>query len=274
MASTPGKTKHFQTIHLDPLPIILCDCPGLVFPSFATTKADMVTNGILPIDQMREPTGPSELVAQRIPKRVLEKVYGIRIKTRDLEGHIIDRQPTAEELLKAFAVARGFTKSSQGNPDEHRAARHILKDYVNGKLLFAFPPPELDAADFNAPTFSKFMASKERVSMFSSKILGRDALDAEKNAAGAGIRDVDDNIQVKLEASSEFHLVEEAADIAVGVKGKSGDFNGRAQVFPHQSMLDSKGFVKVAAISEKGEKKHKKGKKNVKKRTQWTKEDD
>jgi large subunit GTPase 1 len=30
-----------------------------------------------------------------------------------------------------IAVARGFTKSSQGNPDESRAARYILKDYVN-----------------------------------------------------------------------------------------------------------------------------------------------
>ena len=27
--------------------------------------------------------------------------------------------------------ARGFTKSGHGNPDESRAARYILKDYVN-----------------------------------------------------------------------------------------------------------------------------------------------
>jgi large subunit GTPase 1 len=33
-----------------------------------------------------------------------------------------------------FSVARGFTKSSQGNPDESRAARYILKDYVNVSL--------------------------------------------------------------------------------------------------------------------------------------------
>ena len=30
---TPGHTKHFQTIHLTPT-VRLCDCPGLVFPSF------------------------------------------------------------------------------------------------------------------------------------------------------------------------------------------------------------------------------------------------
>lgn len=50
-----------------------------------------------------------------------------------------------------YLVARGYTKSSQGNPDEARAARVILKDYVNGKLLYVSPPPglKIDADAFN-----------------------------------------------------------------------------------------------------------------------------
>ena len=100
VGSTPGKTKHFQTIHLGDS--ILCDCPGLVFPSFATTKADMVCNGILPIDQLREILGPSGLVAQRIPKSILEAVYGIEIKLGE-DAEETDRAPTAEEMLVAFA---------------------------------------------------------------------------------------------------------------------------------------------------------------------------
>lgn len=51
VSATPGKTKHFQTLFLDK-DILLCDCPGLVMPSFVLTKADMVLNGILPIDQV------------------------------------------------------------------------------------------------------------------------------------------------------------------------------------------------------------------------------
>lgn len=51
VSATPGKTKHFQTLFLDHT-LLLCDCPGLVMPSFCTTKADMVLNGILPIDQV------------------------------------------------------------------------------------------------------------------------------------------------------------------------------------------------------------------------------
>ncbi|KAJ2996884.1 hypothetical protein HDV02_006059 [Globomyces sp. JEL0801] len=143
-----GKTKHFQTIHLSDS-IVLCDCPGLVFPSFATTKADMVVNGVLPIDQLREHIGPIGLLCQRIPKYYLEAIYGINIKTRNSEGQIIYRAPTAEEFLSAYAIARGYTKSSQGNPDEARAARYILKDYVNGKLLYIHPPPGYDRTDFN-----------------------------------------------------------------------------------------------------------------------------
>lgn len=156
VSSTPGKTKHFQTIHLSPS-VILCDCPGLVFPNFATTKAELVCNGILPIDQLREFTGPAGLVARRIPQSFLEAVYGIKIAIRAHEegGTGI---PTAEELLRAYAKARGFTKTGVGEPDESRAARLILKDYVNGKLLYCAPPPAdlpIDPTEFNRELYTE-----------------------------------------------------------------------------------------------------------------------
>ncbi|OBZ79926.1 Large subunit GTPase 1 [Grifola frondosa] len=150
VSSTPGKTKHFQTIHLSSS-LVLCDCPGLVFPQFATTKAALVCDGVLPIDQMREHTGPTALVVKRIPKHVLEAIYGLSIKAAGAdEGG--DGQITASDFLVAYAIARGFMRSGQGNPDEARAARYILKDYVNGKVLFCHPPPDIDEDDFNAET--------------------------------------------------------------------------------------------------------------------------
>ncbi|RDA87516.1 hypothetical protein CP532_1602 [Ophiocordyceps camponoti-leonardi (nom. inval.)] len=154
VSSTPGKTKHFQTIHLSDR-VILCDCPGLVFPNFAFTKADLVCNGVLPIDQMREHTGPVALVTQRIPQRLLEALYGIRIKTLPLEegGNGV---PTAEELLRAYATARGFCTQGLGQPDESRAARRILKDYVNGKLLFVQPPPSSISSEDEEPSPTTF----------------------------------------------------------------------------------------------------------------------
>lgn len=148
VGATPGKTKHFQTLWLDKS-TCLCDCPGLVFPNFAFTKAELVVNGILPIDQMRECHGPSKLVAERIPRNVLERMYGIQIPLPN-EDEDPNRPPTASELLSAYAVMRGFMRSGQGNPDESRAARYILKDFVNGKLIYCYPPPSIDAKDFNA----------------------------------------------------------------------------------------------------------------------------
>ena len=164
VSSTPGKTKHFQTIHLSS-EVILCDCPGLVFPNFATTKAELVCNGILPIDQLREFTGPAGLVARRIPQSYLEALYGIKVHIRPIEegGTGI---PTAEEILVAYAIARGFAKTGQGQPDESRAARYILKDYVSGKLLFCHPPPTdtpLDAYQFNRELYDmKHLPQKRR----------------------------------------------------------------------------------------------------------------
>ncbi|KAJ2402923.1 hypothetical protein GGI23_000347 [Coemansia sp. RSA 2559] len=151
VGSMPGKTKHFQTIHLTK-DVVLCDCPGLVFPTFATTQADMVCNGVLPIDQLREFTGPSGLVARRIPKWVIEALYGIEIRIRPREegGSGV---PTAEELLTSYAAARGMFKGGEGNPDESRAARVLLKDYVNGKLVFCCPPPNWTGG--SGPDFNK-----------------------------------------------------------------------------------------------------------------------
>jgi large subunit GTPase 1 len=99
VSSTPGKTKHFQTINLSDQ-IILCDCPGLVFPQFATTKADLVCDGVLPIDQLREYTGPTTLVVRRIPKEVLEGTYGLNIQNSGDSG---DGPISAGDLLISYA---------------------------------------------------------------------------------------------------------------------------------------------------------------------------
>lgn len=101
VSSTPGKTKHFQTIRLSQ-DVLLCDCPGLVFPQFASTKADLVCDGVLPIDQLREFTGPVELVTRRIPQEVLEGMYGLRINTLP-EADGGSGTYTASEFLSSFA---------------------------------------------------------------------------------------------------------------------------------------------------------------------------
>nr|XP_018895707.1 PREDICTED: large subunit GTPase 1 homolog [Bemisia tabaci] len=146
VSATPGKTKHFQTLFLDSN-LLLCDCPGLVTPSFVFTKADMIINGILPIDQMRDHVPPVNLVCTLIPREALEQHYGIMIP-RPEEGEDPDRPPFSEELLNAYAYNRGFM-TSNGQPDNPRSSRYVLKDFVNGRLLYCTAPPGWDQSKYH-----------------------------------------------------------------------------------------------------------------------------
>lgn len=155
VSETPGKTKHYQTLYLDD-ELLLCDCPGLVFPSFVSTRGELILNGILPIDQMRDYNEPSNIMATHIPRNVIEMYYGIQIvKPKDYEDQ--NRIPTSEELCSAYAINRGY-RNHKSMPDVSRAARLILKDYVNGKLLYCYPPVGVDSESFQD---HKYEQSKE-----------------------------------------------------------------------------------------------------------------
>ncbi|XP_043918736.1 large subunit GTPase 1 homolog [Protopterus annectens] len=145
VSATPGHTKHFQTLYVEP-GFCLCDCPGLVMPSFVSTKAEMICNGILPIDQIRDHVPAVSLVCHNIPRFILESKYGITITSLRKDDHP-DWCPTAEELLSAYGCMRGFM-TAHGQPDQPRSARYILKDYVSGKLLYCHPPPAVNPKDF------------------------------------------------------------------------------------------------------------------------------
>ncbi|KAI6153741.1 hypothetical protein BKA82DRAFT_997363 [Pisolithus tinctorius] len=270
VSSTPGKTKHFQTIHLSST-IVLCDCPGLVFPQFATTKAALVCDGVLPIDQMREYTGPVALVVKRIPKEVLEATYGLSIKLR-LEEEGGDGKITAEDLLIVYAIARGFMRSGQGNPDEARAARYILKDYVSGKLLFCHPPPGVSENAFNTHTHElaqKRMAGKKRAPL--TRVgKGADTFIPPSLPTAPG-SDVSTNLGSSLKSLSldrEFFAEDDLMRSRPFVQGagKHGQPFTRNRMYPHQNMVGDDGRllppgargVGTGAREINGKKNHKK----------------
>ena len=141
VASTPGKTKHFQTILLSDS-LTLCDCPGLVFPTFMSSKAEMVCHGILPIDQMRDYIGPTSLLVSRVYPEVLEETYFLKLPRSSISGRILPLN--AHSLLQTYSRKHGYFGSHHAGPDEPRGARYILKDYVNGKILYNVPPPGMD----------------------------------------------------------------------------------------------------------------------------------
>lgn len=149
VAAQPGKTKHFQTLLLPDRPdMMLCDCPGLVFPSFVSSTADMIAAGVYPIAQMRDHWPVVTLICKRVPRDVLNAHYGINIpepsehdlREKGLTGMALP-PPTAEELLGTYCVARSMLAAASGVPDYQRASRIVVKDYSVGKLLYCHSPP-------------------------------------------------------------------------------------------------------------------------------------
>jgi len=160
VTSQPGKTKHFQTIKLTPL-VTLCDCPGLVFPTFLNSKAEMVCNGVLSIDQCTDYVSPIALICQRIPHSILCSRYAVSFTTDEeaaaarlsMEAQPLDtltESNEAQRFLSAVAKVRGFMTQAHGSPDQSRVARIVVKDYLKGTLFYAMPPPGVSPAEFSA----------------------------------------------------------------------------------------------------------------------------
>ena len=145
VASMPGRTKHYQTLFLPEEPnlnigeksICLVDCPGLIFPSFTTSKADMLVNGIYPIDTLSDIYNPIHIIINRIPSKVLCNFYKINLP--DIYS--------AKQFLQVIAKKRGFT-TGNGLPEEAKTAKLVLKDYVSGKLLYCYLRPDYTEEKF------------------------------------------------------------------------------------------------------------------------------
>lgn len=102
----------------------------------ASTKSELVLNGILPIDQMKDYISPVEMLLCYISIPQIECLYGFKVDKKAEE-----KASRAHNVLSALAASRGFRTSVYGNPDVARAARIILKDYVNARLLYCHEPP-------------------------------------------------------------------------------------------------------------------------------------
>jgi hypothetical protein len=173
--------------------------------------------------------------------------------------------------------------------------------------LYAFPPPDLDEQDYNMPTFARFLASPTRASMISSKILAQADLLAEMEAIQV-LRRPDQSTSTQKNNENRPSWTEKPQkQVLAHTVGKfaSSDVT-RTTLYPTQKMVsndnakpiappaDKKG--KTVAIQDRDadriremmasmnvlsgapsqlpkDKKHKKGKKNVKQRTKWTADD-
>lgn len=144
ISATPGKTKHFQTIFLDEQ-LCLCDCPGLVFPNFVLSKAEMILNGILPVDQIKDFRPPINLLTCVVPLRVFQAKYSLILPAN--EEYQQKQYLTSDELLNSYSLMKGYV-TGRGLPDHAKSAKCLIRDFVSGHLLYSYAPPTVDQQKF------------------------------------------------------------------------------------------------------------------------------
>ncbi|KAI9354617.1 HSR1 protein [Zopfochytrium polystomum] len=132
-SSTPGHTKHFQTIHLTKN-LRLCDCPGLVFPS-VLPKPLQILSGMYKIAQVQEPYSAVQYLAERVP---IERVLKLKLPE---DADPKEFEWSAWSICEEYALSRGFLTPRVARPDVYRAANLILRMANDGRLLLGFKPP-------------------------------------------------------------------------------------------------------------------------------------
>ncbi|KAJ3029072.1 UNVERIFIED_CONTAM: Guanine nucleotide-binding-like protein 1 [Siphonaria sp. JEL0065] len=175
-SSTPGHTKHFQTIHLTKS-IRLCDCPGLVFPA-VLPKPVQILSGMYKIAQVQEPYSAVQYLAERV--RIEEVLRLVPPVETTYSGHygrgerggehareerqaaLDTYQWSAWDICEAFAIQRGFLTPKAARPDVYRAANLILRMANDGRLLLGFKPPNY-FKELNARLLVDEKSASERI---------------------------------------------------------------------------------------------------------------
>ncbi|KAA1467966.1 P-loop containing nucleoside triphosphate hydrolase protein [Dentipellis sp. KUC8613] len=155
-SKTPGKTKHFQTLFWTS-DIRLVDCPGLVLPNLVPLEMQ-VLGGVLPIARM--PAIPL-CIAHAARLLPLESILGLTHPSQ-VEPEVEDKRTwregkkkdekkkeifwTAMDVLTAFADKKGWVTAKAGRPDVNRAGNAILRMLAEGRIKWAFWPPDVEPA--------------------------------------------------------------------------------------------------------------------------------
>ncbi|EHY66242.1 hypothetical protein NERG_00938 [Nematocida ausubeli] len=130
----PGKTKNVQTLQLENM--VICDCPGLVFPTFVAQKQDLLLNGILSLDHTRDIRDCLQLIVERIGIRRLCYL------TKVIEFVNDSRRTIEENYLH-------YLKKATGCAEEGKLIKMVIKEYIKGTIRYVHPVPGMDPFSFN-----------------------------------------------------------------------------------------------------------------------------
>ncbi|KAL6763715.1 P-loop containing nucleoside triphosphate hydrolase protein [Haematococcus lacustris] len=166
VSSHPGRTKHYQTHFMAP-GLMLCDCPGLVFPRVDVSLPMQILYGSFPIARCRDPYAVVAYLAAHMWPR-LHLVLGLT--KVDGDGKPVaapmpcsqqeDEPWSVLELCEALAAKKSWRSTRGGRLDTYRAANFILRAALGGRngVCLSFLPPELDAWHVDIETTSESAA--------------------------------------------------------------------------------------------------------------------
>ncbi|KXZ49319.1 hypothetical protein GPECTOR_22g913 [Gonium pectorale] len=146
VSSHPGRTKHYQTHVMCP-GLMLCDCPGLVFPRLDVSLHMQVLFGSYPIARCRDPYAVVRYLAERIWPR-LHVTLGLKpVREAGNAGTQAeswgDEDWTPLALCEALAARHNWRSRRGGRLDVYRAANWVLRSALAGRsgVDVAFLPP-------------------------------------------------------------------------------------------------------------------------------------
>ncbi|KAL0228216.1 hypothetical protein RCL1_004359 [Eukaryota sp. TZLM3-RCL] len=128
---TPGTTKHLQTYYLvrndEQTNVLLCDCPGIVFPIKTLCRPLQVITGVVPLGRTREFFSSFRFLCEHADG-FLEQL-----------NVDVSKEWSPMSLLEELANRKGFLTKG-GGFDVYRVAQMILRDLIDGKLSYQIAP--------------------------------------------------------------------------------------------------------------------------------------
>lgn len=125
---SPGYTSHSQLYRIG-RNLYMIDTPGVIPAEGGYLEA--IIRG-RPPEQLRDPVRPAMMLLERALRynpSAVRDAYGIE-----------ENDPY--RILELIALRRGWRYRSDGEPLVEEAARTVIRDYHEGKLLFYVPPEE------------------------------------------------------------------------------------------------------------------------------------
>ncbi|KJH51328.1 hypothetical protein DICVIV_02531 [Dictyocaulus viviparus] len=185
VGAAPGVTKEIQEVELDKH-IRLIDSPGVVLvDSKDLDPVEVALKNVVSVDSLVDYIAPISAILRRCSKQMLMLHY------------IIPEFNSTEQFLALVARKLGRLKKG-ARPDINAAAKHVLKQWNNGKLRYYTHPPE----DASSKPGSETTISAEIVSQF-SKEFDIDAIEEDMRQLVEGLPMDNDATFVPYNSSNE-----------------------------------------------------------------------